>query len=162
MHFLLAFQRGMKQSEKCRLLLLYRTITWLHSSHSACDHNFYYQSVLLHNINFATMYLKQKFVLLISQGCVFATLLNKFHVVMNFSVPITHEAINNCVVSQWKSLSTINNQTKLRIEAVIQGTVYSLTINLTLALILSYSMIVLYSRDHQGLGMAHEKISPKN
>jgi len=27
---------------------------------------------------------------------------------------------------------------------------------------LSYSTIVLYSRDHQGLGVAHKKISPKN
>jgi len=26
----------------------------------------------------------------------------------------------------------------------------------------SYSTIVLYSRDHQGLGVAHKKISPKN
>ena len=27
---------------------------------------------------------------------------------------------------------------------------------------LSYSMIVLYSRDYKGVGVAHEKTSPKN
>jgi len=45
---------------------------------------------------------------------------------------------------------------------------YHLTIFFTVYMVkcgvvttLSYSMIVLYSRDHQGLGVVHEKILPK-